>query len=68
MAETCEVLMAVSESDKSHDVFFRLHDEGAQTCAYFEGCGTKLKLEQIEDMAISNAKSQYMRCLKRARS
>ena len=30
MAETCEVLVAVSESDMSHDVFFPCHDEGTQ--------------------------------------
>ena len=68
MAETCEVLMAVSESDMSHDVFFpcndeACYDEGTQACAYHEGCGTKLELEQIED-----ANSEYMRCLKCARS
>ena len=45
MAETCEVLVAVSESDMSHDVFFPCHDEGTQACAYHEGCGTKLELE-----------------------
>ena len=33
-----------------------------------EGCGTKLQLEQIEDIAITIANSEYMRCLKRARS
>ena len=68
MAETCEVLVAVSESDMSQDVFFPCHDEGTQACAYHEGCGTKLELEQIEDMAITIANSEYMRCLKRARS
>ena len=48
MAETCEVsvaLVAVSESDMSHDVFFPCCDEGTQACAYHEGCGTKLELE-----------------------
>ena len=43
MAETCEVLMAVSEGDMSHDVFFPCHDEGTQACAFHEGCGTKLE-------------------------
>ena len=32
MAETCEVLGAVSESDMSHDVLFPCHDEGTQAC------------------------------------
>ena len=45
MAETCEVMVAVSESDMRHDVFFLCHDEGTQACAYHEGCGTKLELE-----------------------
>ena len=45
MAETCEVLVAVSESHMSHDVLFPCHDEGTQACAYHEGCGTKLELE-----------------------
>ena len=45
MAETCEVLVAVSESDMSHTVFFPCYDEGTQACAYHEGCGTKLELE-----------------------
>ena len=50
MAETCEVLMAVSESDMSHNVFFPCHDEGTQAWAYHEGCGTKQELEEIEDV------------------
>ena len=45
MAETPELLVAVSESDMSHDVFFPCHDKGTQACAYHEGCGTKLELE-----------------------
>ena len=45
MTETCEVLVAVSQSDRSHDVFFPCYDEVAQACAYHEGCGTKLELE-----------------------
>ena len=45
MAETCEVVVAVSESDMSHDVLFLCHDEGTQACAYHEGCGTRLELE-----------------------
>ena len=45
MEETCKVVVAVSESDTSHDVFFSCHGEGTQACAYHEGCGTKLELE-----------------------
>ena len=48
MAETCEVLaalVAVSENDMSHDVFFPCYDKSTQACAYHEGCGTKLELE-----------------------
>ena len=45
MAETCDVLLAVSESDMSHDVFFPCYDEGTQACAHHEGCGTRLELE-----------------------
>ena len=30
MAETCEVLVAMSESDMNHDAFFLGHDEGTQ--------------------------------------
>ena len=45
MAETCGVLVAVSESDMGHHVFFPCYDEGTQACAYHEGCGTKLELE-----------------------
>ena len=44
-AETCEVLVAVSENDTSHDVFFPCYDEGIQACVCHEGCGTKLELE-----------------------
>ena len=46
MAETCEVLVAVSEtSDTSHDVSFSCCYKGTQAGAYHEGCGTKLELE-----------------------
>ena len=45
MAETCEVVVAVSENDMSHEAFFPSYDEGTQACAYLEGCGTKLELE-----------------------
>ena len=41
MAETCEVVVAVSESDMSHDVFFCCYDGCTQACAYHEGCVTK---------------------------
>ena len=34
VAETCEVLVAVSESNMSHDVFFFCYDEGTQACSY----------------------------------
>ena len=46
--ETYEVLVAlvaVSESDMSHDVFFPCSDEDTQACAYHEGCGTRQELE-----------------------
>ena len=48
MAEKCEVLVvlvAVSESDMSHDVFFPCYDEDTQACAFHQGCGTRLELE-----------------------
>ena len=45
MAETCEVWVAVSESDMNHDVVFPRCNEDTQACAYHEGCGTKLELE-----------------------
>ena len=48
MAETCEVLaalVAVSESDMSHDGFSPCYDEDTQACAYHEGRGAKLELE-----------------------
>ena len=51
MAETYEVLVAlvaVSESDMSHNVFFPCYDEDTQACAYHEGCGTRLELESNE--------------------
>ena len=46
--ETYEVLVAlvaVTESDTSHDVFFPCSDEDTQACAYHKGCGTRLELE-----------------------
>ena len=47
--------------------FSPCYDEGTQACAYHEGCGMKLELEQIEDMAITIANSEHTRCPKRAR-
>ena len=46
MVETCEVLVAVSEtSDMSHDVSLTCCYKDTQACVYHEGCGTKLELE-----------------------
>ena len=44
MAEMRDVLVAVSESDMSHDVFFPCYDEGTQACAYHEGMLNKRSL------------------------
>ena len=46
MAETCEVLVTVSEtSDMSHNVFFLRSNSGTKACTYHEECGTKQDLE-----------------------
>ena len=42
---SCEVVVAVSESDMSHDVFFLCCCKDTEVFVYHEGCGTKLELE-----------------------
>ena len=67
MTKTSEVVVAVSESDMNHDVFFPCYGEGTCVSAYHEGCGMKLEVEQIDDMAITIANPEHTSCLKRAR-